>query len=96
MKARRRNPRNSLFKQEPRVTVVLSIFLSHCALISIFLGKGREELVSFGIDRLYRPVEAKYILGLIYFRISDFKGQSTVATVPDHQSNKTCWRRDSF
>ena len=40
-------------------------------------------------------LEAK-ILGLIYFRTSDFKGLSTVATVPDHQSNKTCWGWDSL
>ena len=30
-----------LFKQEPRVTVVLSVW--HCALISTFLGKGKEK-----------------------------------------------------
>ena len=30
-----------LFKQEPRVTVVLSFW--HCALISTFLGKGKEK-----------------------------------------------------
>ena len=33
----------------------------------------------------------KFILRLIYFRTPDFKGLSMVATVPDHQSNKTCW-----
>ena len=39
----------------------------------------------------------KFIVRLIYFRNSDFKGLSTVATQPDRQSNKTCrghW--DSF
>ena len=38
----------------------------------------------------------KVILGLIYFRTSDFKSLSTVATVPDHQSNKRYWGWDSF
>ena len=46
---------------------------------------------------VYVPiVEVKFILRLIYFRNSDFKGLSTVATVPDHQRNKTCWCWDSF
>ena len=27
---------------------------------------------------------------------SDFKGLSMVATVPDHQSTKTCWGWDNF
>ena len=38
----------------------------------------------------------EFILGLI---LSDFRLQgdlSTIATVPDHHSNKTCWHWDSF
>ena len=41
-------------------------------------------------------LEAKIFVTLIYFRNSDFKGLSTVASVPDHQSNKTCWDWESF
>ena len=37
--------------------------------------------------RLREGIEAK---NYIHFRTMDFKGLSTVATVPDHQSNKTC------
>ena len=32
----------------------------------------------------------------IYSRTADFKDLSAVTTVPDHQSNKTCRRWDSF
>ena len=40
-------------------------------------------------------VEAKIYSRTDIFWTPDFKGLSTVATVPD-QSNKTCWRWDSF
>ena len=41
-------------------------------------------------------IEAKFILELIYFRNAVFKGLITVATVPDHHSNKTYWQWDNF
>ena len=41
--------------------------------------------------RLAPMLGQNLILKLIYFWNSDFKGLSMVATVPDHQSNKTCW-----
>ena len=41
-------------------------------------------------------VRQKFILGLIYFWTTDFKGLSTVATVLDHQNSETCWCWDSF
>ena len=33
-------------------------------------------------------IRRKFILGLIYSQIADFKGLSAVTTMPDHHSNK--------
>ena len=43
----------------------------------------------------YSLQRQKFILG-VYSRTADFKDLSAVATMPDHQSNKTCRRWDSF
>ena len=51
--------------------------------------QGPKKGVRYFIPML--SIEAKFILELIYFRNAVFKGLITVATVPDHHSNKTYW-----